>query len=150
MMDAALDDIIASKGHARILELGAGRTAYLQHVAARHPPGRVDHHMVADLFALGIQALQHPQRAFVAVQRHRAGAVAPVAQTQTAMPARAVGRRGMDGGGQAACEPRCAQPVVRISIHEKSSYMAMAMAPITTRPANARGKRCCDPAVCMR
>lgn len=37
MMDASLDDIIASKGHARILELGAGRTAYLQHVAARRP-----------------------------------------------------------------------------------------------------------------
>ncbi len=35
MMDAAVDAIIASKGHARILELGAGRTAYLQHVATR-------------------------------------------------------------------------------------------------------------------
>lgn len=37
MMDTALDAIIAAKGRARVLELGAGRTAFLQHVADRRP-----------------------------------------------------------------------------------------------------------------
>jgi drug/metabolite transporter (DMT)-like permease len=36
------------------------------------------------------------------------------------------------------CEPRCAQPVVRFSSTEKNSYIAMAIAPTTTRPAKAR------------
>ena len=35
--------------------------------------------------------------------------------------------------------PRCAQPVVRFSMMAKSSYMAMAIAPITTSPAKASG-----------
>ena len=46
--------------------------------------------------------------------------------------------------------PRCAHPVVRFSINENSSYIAIAMTPITTRPANASGMRCCEPAVCIR
>ena len=50
----------------------------------------------------------------------------------------------------APCEPRCAQPVVRFSIHENSSYIAIAMAPIVTSPAKASGMRCWLPAVCIR
>lgn len=53
-------------------------------------------------------------------------------------------------GPHTACDPRCAQPVVRFSIHENSSYIAIAIAPIVTRPAKASGMRCWLPAVCMR
>ncbi|MCW5613448.1 MAG: MFS transporter, partial [Rubrivivax sp.] len=51
---------------------------------------------------------------------------------------------------QAACEPRCAQPVVRFSIHENNSYIAIAIAPMVTSPAKASGMRCWLPAVCIR
>ena len=42
--------------------------------------------------------------------------------------------------GHAQCPwlPRCAQAVVRFSITENSSYMAIAMMPTTTRPLKAR------------
>ena len=46
--------------------------------------------------------------------------------------------RGNEGGNQWLCEPRCAQPVVRFSTQLNSSYMAMAMAPTTSKPADAR------------
>jgi hypothetical protein len=39
---------------------------------------------------------------------------------------------------QAAFDPRCAHPVVRLSTIENSSYMPIAIAPTTTSPANAR------------
>jgi hypothetical protein len=39
---------------------------------------------------------------------------------------------------QCPCDPRCAQPVRRFSSTEKNSYITMAMAPTTTRPAKAR------------
>eukprot|EP01022_Parablepharisma_sp_SALTPOND_P021557 TRINITY_DN427_c2_g1_i1.p1 TRINITY_DN427_c2_g1~~TRINITY_DN427_c2_g1_i1.p1 ORF type:complete len:1458 (+),score=547.10 TRINITY_DN427_c2_g1_i1:21634-26007(+) len=42
--------------------------------------------------------------------------------------------------------PRCAQAVVRRSTMANNSYMAMAMAPITTRPAKASGIFMDDPA----
>ncbi len=50
----------------------------------------------------------------------------------------------------AACDPRCAHPVVRFSIHENSSYIAIAITPIVTSPANASGVRCWLPAELMR
>ena len=50
----------------------------------------------------------------------------------------------------AAWLPRWAQPVVRFSIQLNSSYMAIAMAPMVTRPAKASGMRCWLPAVCIR
>ena len=40
--------------------------------------------------------------------------------------------------GGHAVELRWAQPVVRLSITANSSYMIIAMAPMTTSPANAR------------
>jgi hemolysin III len=51
---------------------------------------------------------------------------------------------------QVAFDPRCAQAVVRCSMALNNSYMAMAMAPITARPAKASGMRCEDPADCIR
>ena len=48
------------------------------------------------------------------------------------------------------CVPRWAQPVVRFSTQLKSSYMAMAMAPMVTRPAKAKGTRCWLPAELIR
>ena len=51
---------------------------------------------------------------------------------------------------QVFCEPRCAQPVVCFSTKLNNSYIAMAIAPITTRPAKASAMRCCDPALCIR
>ena len=39
---------------------------------------------------------------------------------------------------QVAFDPRCAQPVVRFSTIENSSYMPIAIAPTTTSPAKAR------------
>jgi hypothetical protein len=50
----------------------------------------------------------------------------------------------------AACDPRCAQPVVFFSSTEKNSYIAMAMTPITTSPANASGMRMAEPAETSR
>ena len=44
---------------------------------------------------------------------------------------------GSHHGSVAPGVPRCAQPVVRFSITENSSYIAIAMAPTTTRPAKA-------------
>jgi hypothetical protein len=44
------------------------------------------------------------------------------------------------------CEPRCAQPVVCFSIMLNNSYMIMAMAPTTTRPAKAKPICMAEPA----
>jgi len=48
------------------------------------------------------------------------------------------------------CEPRCAQPVVRFSMALKSSYMAMAIAPTTTKPENAKPICMAEPAEISR
>jgi hypothetical protein len=58
----------------------------VQQVAADHAAGRMHQHVVADARALRIQRLQHAQRPFVAVVRHAALAVAPVAQLKAAGP----------------------------------------------------------------
>lgn len=44
------------------------------------------------------------------------------------------------------CEPRCAQPVVCFSTQLKISYITMAMAPTTTKPAKARPICMAEPA----
>ena len=44
------------------------------------------------------------------------------------------------------CEPRCAHPVVCFSIMLNSSYMIMAIAPTTTKPANAKPICMAEPA----
>ena len=44
------------------------------------------------------------------------------------------------------CEPRCAQPVVCFSIMLNSSYMIMAIAPTTTKPAKAKPICMAEPA----
>ena len=62
-----------------------------QHVAAHHAARRVHQHVVADARALGVQALQHPQRPAVAVQRHGAIALARVVQLQVGVPAAGAG-----------------------------------------------------------
>ena len=50
----------------------------------------------------------------------------------------------------AACPPRCAQPVMRRSITAKNSYIAIAITPITARPANTKGIFIDEPADIMR
>ena len=44
------------------------------------------------------------------------------------------------------CEPRCAQPVVCFSTQLNSSYMTMAIAPTTTKPAKAKPICMAEPA----
>jgi hypothetical protein len=58
-----------------------------QLVAAHHATGRMNQHVVANGRAFRIQRLQHPQRAFMAVVRHRAAADASVMQLKAAPPA---------------------------------------------------------------
>lgn len=48
------------------------------------------------------------------------------------------------------CDPRWAQPVVRFSIQLNSSYITMAMAPTTIRPANASPICMDEPALMSR
>ncbi len=50
----------------------------------------------------------------------------------------------------ALCEPRCAHPVVCFSMKLKSSYMAMAMAPTTSKPLKARPICMAEPAEISR
>ena len=57
---------------------------------------------------------------------------------------------GRSNGSSRRLRPRCAHPVVRFSIHENSSYIAIAITPIVTSPANASGVRCWLPAELMR
>ncbi len=78
--------------------------------------------------------------------RHAVG-MAQVA-LELLVPQRACARA--DGRQQCASEPRRAQPVVRFSSHEKSSYIAIAITPMVTRPAKASDMRCWLPAVCIR
>ena len=81
----------------------------------------------------------------------RGGSNPPVEGSARLTPVRfGTPRVGAASRAQIACDPRCAQPVVRFSIHEKSSYMAMAIAPMVTSPAKASDMRCCEPAVCIR
>ena len=51
---------------------------------------------------------------------------------------------------QPFCDPRCAQAVVRFSIQLNNSYITMAMAPTTIRPANARPICMDEPALMSR
>ena len=81
---------------------------------------------------------------------HGTGRMSSTDRATAAACANAPGTNGGLGCSQAACEPRCAQPVVRFSIQENTSYIAIAIAPMVTRPANASGMRCWLPALCMR
>ena len=58
--------------------------------------------------------------------------------TASALAGPVAGAAARGASPQAAFEPRCAQPVVRFSISENSSYIPIAIAPTTTRPENAR------------
>ena len=120
------------------MRAGLERGIDLEHVAADDAARRMHQHVVANARAFGVQPLQHAQRPVVAVERDCAFAVARVAQLQMAVPT------------HVACEPRCAQPVVRFSTHENNSYIAIAITPIVTSPAKASGRRCCDAADCIR
>ncbi len=96
------------------------------------------------------------RRAADAAQEPAAGA--PGASLPALRRAAAAGQRlrllqRRSAGGrapQSAWLPRCAQPVVRFSTQLKSSYIAIAIAPMVTSPAKASGMRCWLPAVCIR
>ena len=66
---------------------GCQRGIERQHVAADDAAGRMHQHLVADGIALRVQALQHAQRAVVAVQRDGAPGLAAVVELQVAVPA---------------------------------------------------------------
>ena len=69
----------------------------------------------------------------------RAGQAQKKACTRQAqVEVRGIGERGRGSAPQWFWEPRWAQPVVRFSTQLNSSYITMAMAPTTSRPANAR------------
>ena len=59
----------------------------VQFITTHHAARRVQHDVVADGRAFGVQALQHAQRAFVAVMRHGAFALAAVVQRELGFPA---------------------------------------------------------------
>ena len=96
--------------------------------------------MVADRVAFRLQPPQHTQRAVVAVQRGGALTVVAVVELQVSVPAHGdeVGRAGHRGKSGRVQWPRWAQPVKRRSSAEKNSYINIAIAPTTTRPAKAR------------
>ena len=69
------------------MRIGVEAGINLQHITTDDAAGRVHQHMVADAWAFRVQALQHTQRAAVAVQRNGAFTVAGVVQGKVAMPA---------------------------------------------------------------
>ena len=56
MMDSAIDGVIAARGRARVLELGAGRTAFLRHVQDRRD--KIEFHC-QDVTPVNADYLQH-------------------------------------------------------------------------------------------
>ncbi len=114
-------------------------------VARQHRLGVVHGVHVALLEQHRFPVGRHQQRAEGVVacrQRRRRDGVGAPQVAQRLLVGHAV--------GHALCEPRWAQPVVRFSIHEKNSYITMAIAPMVTRPAKASGMRCWLPALCIR
>ena len=58
----------------------------VQHIAAHHAAGRVHQHVLANAIAFRVQALQHPQRALVAVPRDGAAARGGVIEGEFGAP----------------------------------------------------------------
>lgn len=73
------------------------------------------------------------------------GAFWPLRGPRPTRKARA-GPHGEAGAPHCPCEPRCAQAVVCFSITANSSYMAMAITPTVSSPANARPICMAEPA----
>jgi hypothetical protein len=61
-----------------------------------------------------------------------------------------IAARGVSRWIQWFCEPRCAQPVVCFSTMLNSSYIAIAIAPTTSKPAKARPICMAEPAEISR